>query len=216
MGRIDSYLDGDLERSALTPAERADAARIEAAIDAARSALLAQPPPDLTAAVMGRVALTRPRAAARWQSALIDLANALWTARKVSFRVRPAWAVLTAVLLLGVAVQWTWPQSRSTMLDTDAPGPPGPTLLVQFRLEVPATSVRLAGSFTNWEPRFELREAAPGVWTAMLPVPLGVHDYAFLVDGRLWYADPYAPQVSDGFGGRNSRLALVLADGPQT
>jgi hypothetical protein len=76
--------------------------------------------------------------------------------------------------------------------------------------------VRLAGTFTNWEPRFELREAAPGVWTAMLPVPLGVHDYAFLVDGRLWYADPYAPQVSDGFGGRNSRLALVLADGPQT
>jgi len=49
MGRIDSYLDGDFERSALTPAERADAAQIEAAVDATRRALHGQPPPDLTA-----------------------------------------------------------------------------------------------------------------------------------------------------------------------
>lgn len=216
MGRIDSYLDGDLERSSLTPTERADADQIEAVIDAARGALHAQPPPDLTVRVMGRVVMTRPRRVPRWQSAVLDFANALWTARKITFRMRPAWAVLTALLCVSLAVQWAWPQSRAAMLETDTPGPPGPTLLVQFRLEVPATSVRLAGSFTNWEPKFELREAAPGVWTAMLPVPLGVHDYAFLVDGSLWYPDPYAPQVSDGFGGRNSRLALVLAGGPQT
>jgi hypothetical protein len=213
--RIDSYLDGDLKRSDLTGVERADADQTEAVIDAVRGALHARPLPDHTPAVMAQVALTRPRHTARWKLVVIDAANALWTARKISFHVRPAWVVLTAFLCASAATHRAWPQPGAT-LDTAVPNPPGPTLLVQFRLEIPATNVRLAGSFTNWEPKFELREAAPGVWTALLPVPLGVHDYAFLVDGRLWYPDPYAPQVSDGFGGRNSRLALVLADGPQT
>ncbi len=214
MGRIDRYLDGDLERSALTRSEQDEADRIGAVIESARNALYAQPPPDLTAAVMGRVATTRPRRAARWQAAVIDAGSALWTARRITLCVRPAWAVLTVLLCIGVAVAWTWPQPGTMTLDVAAPAEPGPTLLVQFRLEARATSVRLAGSFTNWEPTFELREAAPGVWTAILPVPLGVHDYAFLVDGT-WQPDPYAPQVNDGFGGRNSRLALLLA-GPRT
>ena len=67
-------------------------------------------------------------------------------------------------------------------------------MLVRFRLEVPeARSVRLAGSFTNWEARFELHEDAPGIWTGILPVPPGIHEYAFLVDGARWLADPAAP-----------------------
>ena len=34
-----------------------------------------------------------------------------------------------------------------------------PHMFVQFRLEAAASCVQLAGSFTNWEPRYELLQA---------------------------------------------------------
>jgi len=84
---------------------------------------------------------------------------------------------------------------------------------VQFRLEAAGASrVALAGNFTGWEPRYELQETAPGSWSIVLPLRPGVHDYAFVVDGRHWVADPYAPRVDDGFGGANSRIALLPPD----
>ncbi len=70
-------------------------------------------------------------------------------------------------------------------------------------------SVHLAGSFSDWEPHYELTESSPGHWTALIPMRPGVHDYSFLVNGEQWVADPHAPRVADGFGGENSRLALV-------
>ena len=70
------------------------------------------------------------------------------------------------------------------------------------------------GSFTGWERRYELYQTAPGLWSITVPLAEGVHDYAFLVDGRQWVADPYASQVSDGFGGINSRLTLLLPTAP--
>ena len=88
-------------------------------------------------------------------------------------------------------------------------------MFVQFRLEAAASRVQLAGSFTNWEPRYELRQSAPGVWTITVPLMQGVHDYAFVIDGNRWVPDPYAPQIGDGFGGTNSRLALLSPDMPQ-
>jgi 1,4-alpha-glucan branching enzyme len=87
-------------------------------------------------------------------------------------------------------------------------------LYVQFRLEAPgASEVRLAGSFTGWQPELELRETAPGVWSALVPLEPGVHDYTFVVNGEEWVVDPYAPRVEDSFGGSNSRLFLPLPAG---
>jgi 1,4-alpha-glucan branching enzyme len=86
---------------------------------------------------------------------------------------------------------------------------------VQFHLETAAMRVQLAGSFTNWEPRYELRQSAPGIWTITVPLTEGVHDYAFVVDGQQWVPDPHAPQIGDGFGGTNSRLALLHPDTPE-
>ena len=43
--------------------------------------------------------------------------------------------------------------------------------------------MRLAGDFTDWEPADALHEQAPGVWSVVVPLPPGVHDYAFVVDG---------------------------------
>jgi 1,4-alpha-glucan branching enzyme len=81
---------------------------------------------------------------------------------------------------------------------------------VQFRLQVEsANSVALAGSFTEWLPAYPLQQSADGVWTIVLPITPGVHDYVFVVDGERWVPDPYAPHVDDGFGGTNSRLTLL-------
>ena len=76
----------------------------------------------------------------------------------------------------------------------------------------PPSRVQLAGSFTNWERRYELHEMAPGLWSITVPLSLGVHDYSFLVDGEHWVPDPYASRVRDGFGGTNSRLTLMHPD----
>jgi len=214
MGRIDRYLDGDLERAALTPKEQAAAERVEALIDATRAYAASRPEPDLTSRIMARVGMAAPRPMSRWRSLIERLNGSLWTARRVSFHIRPAYVLVAIALIVSGVIQWGYlrPQPPAEL---DA-GPPAPEVLVQFRLEAPsAATVRLAGSFTNWEPKYELHQAAPGVWTVTLPVPLGVHDYAFVIDGTRWQADPYAPQVNDGFGGTNSRLALLLVGGPQ-
>jgi hypothetical protein len=216
MSRIDRYLDGDLDRSALTEEERALADRLEASIEEARSYVAARPTPDLAGRVLTRIGGTRPSAGWGWHATVRWLREALWTTRRVSFRLRPVYVLLAVAFVAPLTVRWATDWLDGVPLQIDAPGAAAPEVLVRFRLEVPdAQSVQLAGSFTNWEARFELHEVAPGVWTGVLPVPIGVHEYAFLIDGTRWLADPYAPQVSDGFGGMNSRLALLLA-GPKT
>ncbi len=50
------------------------------------------------------------------------------------------------------------------------------------------------------------------MWSVTVPLEPGVHDYAFVVDGEQWRPDPLAPSVDDGFGGTNSRLALLPPD----
>jgi 1,4-alpha-glucan branching enzyme len=85
-------------------------------------------------------------------------------------------------------------------------------VMVVFRLDAPGVQgVRLAGDFTDWVPGPALTEVSPGVWSTAVPVDLGIHDYAFVVDGTRWVPDPLAEQVDDGFGGSNSRVAVLLS-----
>jgi 1,4-alpha-glucan branching enzyme len=82
---------------------------------------------------------------------------------------------------------------------------------VQFLLEAPsATSVAVAGDFSDWEPAFALQDPdGDGVWSARVPVQPGVHAYMFLVDDTSWQTDPNAGRYQDdGFGNRNAVLAV--------
>jgi hypothetical protein len=216
MSRIDSYLDGGIEPTELTPEERAEAARIEALIDATRGYVSARPEPDLTAGVMHRIEQSgMSPAASPARLALRRLAIGLWTARSISFRVRPAYALIAAGAVLWLVS--AWPDRALAPARAPAASAAAPRVFVQFRLEAAtASDVRLAGSFTNWEPTHALHQAGPGLWTVTIPLPVGVHEYAFVVDGRQWVADPFAPQVDDGFGGTSSLLAIMVAGGPQT
>lgn len=69
-----------------------------------------------------------------------------------------------------------------------------------------AASVTLAGDFNGWS-----RSATPlepsgvaGQWIVELPLSAGSHEYAFLVDGERWVADPAALLRRDEFGQESS------------
>ena len=65
-----------------------------------------------------------------------------------------------------------------------------------------ASTVELVGDFNAWTKgvtRLE-RSAAPGVWSASVALPPGRHEYAFIINGSRWIADPLAPTTSDDFG----------------
>jgi hypothetical protein len=184
--------------------------QIDQAIDDTRDFLAARRAPDLTASVMSRIADVTPLPSSRRAGLLGRLAQMLWAPRE--FSIRPAYALAAAAcvaIVLAVYVR---------ELPSSAPERAGavddPQLFVQFRLDTAASRVQLAGTFTNWEPRYDLRESAPGIWTITVPLKQGVHDYAFVVDGQRWVPDPSAPQIGDGFGGTNSRLALLSPGAP--
>lgn len=185
---------------------------IDHAIQETRKFLAARPAPDVRAAVMSRIQSLEPLAAPQPLSSFERLTRLLWAPRDIS--IRPAFALVAAAAVVSLLVVPYARQSPSNSPQL-ASGTADPQVFVQFRLETAAMRVQLAGSFTNWEPRYELRQSVPGVWTITVPLTQGVHDYAFVVDGQRWVPDPNAPQIGDGFGGTNSRLALLSPDTPQ-
>lgn len=184
--------------------------QIDRAIHDTRDFLAARRAPDLTAAVMSRIADMTPLPSSRRAGVLRRLVQMLWAPRELSIRPAYALAAAACVAILLVVYVRQLPSSAPQL----ATAVSDPQLFVQFRLDTAASRVQLAGTFTNWEPRYDLRESAPGTWTITVPLKQGVHDYSFVVDGKRWVPDPSAPQIGDGFGGTNSRLALLSPSAP--
>lgn len=205
--RIHQHLDG--EPAALTPEERAAADAFVRTLDAAAAHLRAVPTPDLAARVMAALPAQAPAVPA-WRKAV----DWLWNPRPLRLTWRPAYGLAGAAAFAAVAVVALPALDRdapATVVATaPAPRTAAPVVYVQFRLEnAQARQVALAGTFTGWQPTLELQETEPGVWTALVPLKPGVHDYVFVVDGSRWMPDPHAPQqVDDSFGGTNSRISL--------
>ncbi|SOD02053.1 Glycogen recognition site of AMP-activated protein kinase [bacterium JGI 053] len=208
--RIHAWLDGELSLDALSAEERAVAGEMGAAVEAAAAQLRAGPAPDLSARVMAALPRSAPRSASGRLAAALGW---LWSPRPVRLSLRPAYGLAFAAVAAAVLA---FPASRPRPSDARpavvaaGPSSPGaPPVYVQFRIAVPgAHTVALAGTFTGWKPAVALHRTGDGEWTALVPLRPGVHDYAFVVDGDRWVADPNAPQVDDSFGGTNSRISL--------
>jgi 1,4-alpha-glucan branching enzyme len=56
-----------------------------------------------------------------------------------------------------------------------------------------------------------VRAEKDGLWTVTLPLSVGRHVYAYVVDGA-WLTDPSAPISGDGFGQMNS--VKLVTKGP--
>lgn len=192
--RVHACLDGELPPEALSAAEQTELARYRAALGRLGAELAAVPAPDLAGAVMRQIA-----EAPKQEPAIFRALRWLWEPRAVRVELRPAYAFALVLVLLLAPRAW----ERAGSGAGDAP------VYVQIQLHAPgAHRVQVAGSFTAWEPSVALQEVQPGLWSAVVAVPPGVHDYTFLVDEQDWRVDPYTPQVDDSFGGRNNRLPV--------
>lgn len=81
---------------------------------------------------------------------------------------------------------------------------------VPLKVHVPnAASVRVSGSFNNWNPvGVALNALGKGAWSIDLDLPPGRYEYRLLVDGE-WTDVPGASEtVENPFGGRNAVLVV--------
>ena len=91
--------------------------------------------------------------------------------------------------------------------------------LVRFVIAAPGASrVALVGDFNGWSDGVTLLRAdgEDGLWSVSLPLAAGRHEYAFVVDGVRWMADPLAPRHRDEFGTESSVLRLSAGALPGT
>ena len=207
---LDRYLDDEVGDDAITATALADAEAWDRMVESFRAAAPRAPAPAwLEQNVMRDIeALPHPG----------RLARALqWLTNPTPVRVSPlAAGLVVAAFALVLLLPQTTPGPRS--------GTPGATttadgaasvVYVQFVLEAPgATSVSLAGDFSDWEASVTLADQnADGLWTARVPVRPGVYGYMFLIDGTEWRTDPRADRYQDdGFGNRNAVLAVAASE----
>jgi hypothetical protein len=200
--RVNRYLDGELRQEALTSEELQEIAACEAFVRETRETYRSIKVPDLSARVMSRLPAPSAMHNGTLKQFIQNVLGWVWAPRPV--RLRPVYGILAvaAVCLIFVLPKFKGNQDAGTANDK---------VFVQFRLDASqASEVRLAGSFTGWKPAYQLQQVSPGTWSIVVPLDPGVHDYAFVVDGGKWIADPTAPAVDDGFGGVNSRLSVLL------
>ncbi len=196
------YLDG-APHGDLTPEERRAADLVLRAVQAWTEEL--EPPSTaLDDAVMARIRAKAPRRADRgWR----------WLVRPQPIRLRPVWVPLAAAAALAfwiLAKPEVGPGTSVAVGSATAVD----TVFVRFQLIAPdAELVSLAGSFSDWTAdAYPMTREDGGVWSITLPLPVGEHQYQFVVDGERWIPDPRShARIDDGFGGTNS----VVIVGPR-
>jgi len=204
---VKRLLDGELSLAELPPelrAEGAEALRLVAAVD--RTPVVLSPALDQRVmAVVRRHAASRARRAWHWLTAPRDV--------ELRLRLRPAvWAGALAIAASAALLLLARAPGTTSALAPVARSAARDSVFVRFVLYAPgARHVAVAGTFNQWDGSAAplVRAGASGVWTTTLALPVGQHQYAFLVDGERWIADPAAPAIDDGFGRRNSMVAVT-------
>lgn len=138
-----------------------------------------------------------------------------WTTRRM-YTVSP---LAGLALAAGIAVV----AATSTLALARRAAPAGATVaavhdtvqLVRFVFaDSSARSVSLVGDFNGWaRDQTPLHATARvGVWSVSIPLTPGRHEYAFIVNGRRWVADPLSPANRDEFGTESSVLMLASSN----
>jgi len=71
-------------------------------------------------------------------------------------------------------------------------------VVVTFNIAVSdAQAVTLAGDFNGWDTESLKLKKQNGIWVLKLPLAPGRYQYAFVIDGKNWLADPYAKDYVD-------------------
>lgn len=210
---LQRYLDGELEAAELPAELRATARSWDALLEEVRETGPRAAPASLRWRVMEEVVRDEVPARQPWWKR-----TAAWWVRPRPVRVSPLAALAGAAALALLIVTAPWGSPSATRGD-GAPERVRQAVYVHFQLEAPtASSVALAGDFNGWAPNIALQDPdGDGTWSALVPVPPGVHEYMFVIDGSIWVTDPYAERyANDGFGNRNAVLAIAPPAGSGT
>jgi hypothetical protein len=136
-----------------------------------------------------------------------------WLTRPRRIRVSPLVGLAVAAGFAAIAVGTTLVlTNRSRPTPSVAVAPAGQEL-VRFVVVIPtAHRVTVVGDFNGWNPASTslAQDAAGRVWTVSMSLPAGTYQYAFVVDGKTWMADPTASiRLEDEFGTPSSVLTVV-------
>lgn len=202
----------------LTPDESAFAAKLGAALRADASA-----PADTEDRVMGairegRIAPDRLPDGMPDHPPLRAETGRPWWTRKRSIAISPLGGLALAASFAGFVALGTFAALRERPGAAPATADAGrvdTVHLVRFIIQQPgAQRVSLVGDFNGWAPDAQPLEASSdgAVWSITVPLAPGRYEYAFVVDGKRWVADPAAKTVRDEFGGETSVLRLAGGD----
>ena len=143
-----------------------------------------------------------------------------WWRRERVFRISPMAGValaagIGAIIVLSGVVIGSRLSTRPVAASLTASAPRADTVqLVRFVFVEPsAASVELVGDFNEWTrgtTRLQ-RSGAPGVWVVSVPLSPGRHEYAFIINGSRWVADPLAVKSTDDFGTESSVIRVGAA-----
>jgi hypothetical protein len=142
------------------------------------------------------------------------LSGAWWSASTI--RLSPLASLALAAGIAALAVALTHRATRPNAVFQPAVVATAPVhdtvTFVRFVFVGRARSVSLVGDFNAWGGTpTTLDQTAAGAWTTSIPLPNGRHEYAFIVDGERWVADPLVPSSSDEFD-TNSSVIMVGTD----
>ena len=144
--------------------------------------------------------------------------NASWWRTERAFRLSPltgfamAAGISAIIALSGIAVgSRISARSPAGTRTAQSDARPDAVQLVRFVfVDSGAARVELVGDFNEWtRGATQLRRAgAPGVWAVSVPLSPGRHEYAFIINGSRWVADPFAVRSSDDFGTESSVIRV--------
>jgi hypothetical protein len=117
-----------------------------------------------------------------------------------------AWLPVAAVILVVVGLVVGHEISERRVASVEPP-----QVAIELELaDVQARTVAVAGDFNGWDAA-RMVQGADGVWRVRLSLTPGRYQYAFVIDGEKWIADPHSSTVVDsGFSGSNSVLDVSL------
>jgi hypothetical protein len=159
--------------------------------------------PDFDARVMAAVRRAPGAPAARaWA----------WLREPRTVSLSPLGGLAMAAGLAGLVFVGMWGVVRGHGGAPVAWGAAGGSAVVTFVLAAPgARTVALAGDFDGWDAaRMPMRREASGLWTVDVPLQPGRYQYAFVLDGGRFVADPAAPRAGgDDFGQPTSVVTVA-------
>lgn len=155
-------------------------------------------------------------------SRLKDRYQEFWEPKQIQWR--PAYSMAVAALVIFAFTYPLFiaetpvspPKQAANMQEMDqsvqqVSAEAGEVMLRFVYIDGDANSVAVAGDFSNWEPIELNRQEVNGeqVWSGMVRMSRGEHNYMFVKDGSKWITDPMAPVTrDDGFGNKNAVIYL--------